>query len=79
MTLTEIIKADVAYMKGVSVEVERSFPTVEIKWGRQEYFMQESEAEEFIEQCDKAYEEAQDVTMDEVELHIAKPYVECML
>ena len=79
MTLTEIIKADVEYMRYVTVEVDSAFGFVTISddLGVHEgIFMQGEEAEEFIDQCASLYEEAGDALMYEVELHLAKSYVE---
>lgn len=79
MTLTEIIEADAKYMQNVTVHVDYLYSTVCIVDDRDEHediFLYGKEAEEFMEQCSKVYEEAQDALMYEVELHLAKPYVE---
>jgi hypothetical protein len=81
MTLTEIILASAARMSDVTVETNSSMETVCISddTGAQEaIFMQGDEASEFIDQCKALYEDAGDVGMDTIELHVAEAFVECL-
>lgn len=80
-SLSEIIRADAAYMKNVTVEVNRRLPTVGIKddSGRQQsVFMQGDDADSFIFAFDALTEQAPDVNFEDIELHLAKPYVDCI-
>ena len=80
-TLTQIIQDDAASLLDVDVDIDRDFLTVAIEDQTGIYddiFIQGEEAEEFIEELDRIYEEAGDVTEDEVAKHLARPYVECI-
>lgn len=78
-TLTEIIKADAAFLPDVTVEVDQLIGTVCISTpGQDDIFMQGDDAEAFIKECQDLYETAGDIDMDTVELSVAKPYVECI-
>ncbi len=79
MTLSEIIKADAEYMKDVIVHVNVGFGTVLIidnKQVQENIFLQEHEADEFIKEMDKLYDEAGDVWLCDVAKHLAKPYLD---
>jgi hypothetical protein len=79
MTLIEIIRASAARMTNVTVETNSSMETVCIfddSGAQEDIFMQGEEASEFIDRCKALYEEAGDVGMGDVELHVASPYAE---
>jgi hypothetical protein len=75
MNLVDIIKADVQYVAGVTIEVDRAYGTVAIG---DDIFLQGDEGYAFIDAAERLYEEAQYVTYDEVYAHLAKPYVDCL-
>lgn len=79
MTLTEIILASASGMVNVTVETDSAMETVCISDDtgvQDDIFMQGEDASEFIDRCKALYEEAGDVTLGDVELHVASPYVE---
>ena len=79
-TIENIIKFNSGYLSEVLVKVDRSHGWVDIKdmKGIQDnIFLQGDEAYNFIDEADKLYNSLNDVTMDEVYLHLCKPYVEC--
>ena len=78
-TLTEIIKADAAYLKDVTVNVDNRFGTVCISApGKDDIFMQGDDASGFIKVCRDLWERAGDIDMPTVELAVAKDYVDCI-
>lgn len=79
MTLLDIIRADVMFMRTVVVEVDSSYSTVCISDTtgiHEDIFMQGEDAEAFIAERDRLYEETGDLCEDVIELHLARPYVE---
>ncbi|GBO88739.1 hypothetical protein [Marinobacter salsuginis] len=63
----------------VTVSVDRSLPTVSIDPEDGEgFFMQESEAQTFLDEADRVYEELQEVSFDEACMAVASPYVDLM-
>lgn len=79
LTLADIVKAAAGRLPGVDVEIDRSMGTVCISaQGEEDIFMQGDEADEFIAEVDKLWNDAQHVTEDEAALCAASPYVECI-
>lgn len=83
MTLTEIIKRGAAYSVGFTVEVDTRMPWVSIQRNGSDapedgIFMQGDDACVFLDEADKLYNEAGDVTEDEVYMHLAGPYIDCI-
>jgi hypothetical protein len=77
VSLTDIIKAAAERMRDAAVDINRLLPTVCISApGEEDIFMQGDEAEAFIAEVDKLYEQAGDVTEDECALCHAEPYCE---
>jgi hypothetical protein len=63
----------------VTVDVDRSLPTVSIEAPDAEgFFMQGDEAETFIAEADRVYEELQEVSFDEACKAVASPYADLM-
>ena len=80
-TLLEIIKADSAYLKDITVEIKRAWETVEITddTGVQEpIFLQGQDAYEFINKANGLSEESSDANFADIERHCAKVYVDCI-
>lgn len=81
MKLQDIIAQDVEYMKHVTVHVVSNYGTVTISddtGANEDIFMQGDDAEQFISQVDRLWNELGDVSKGELELHLAKPYVDCL-
>jgi hypothetical protein len=77
VNLTDIIKASAARMAHVDVDINSGLPTVCISApGEEDIFMQGEEAEAFIAEVGKLYDESGDVTYDECALHAAEAYCE---
>jgi hypothetical protein len=63
----------------VFLSVVCSFSTVSIDPEDGEgFFMQESEAQTFLDEADRVYEELQEVSFDEACMAVASPYVDLM-
>ena len=79
MKLQDIIRDTASRMGGVSVNVNTAFGTVAISddTGKQEdIFMQGDDADRFIDELNKLWEETGDLGKDAIALHLAAPYVE---
>lgn len=79
MQLEEIIKADAAYCREVSVKVCRKHDTVEIRdvtGDQEDIYLQGEDGYEFIVKLDGLIDQAPDVTFEDVMKHMAKPYVD---
>jgi hypothetical protein len=75
MTLTEIIRAGAVYAGDVAIAVNPSYSTVAIG---DDIFMQGDEATAFIDEAQALWEQAGDVSIDEVYAHLAGPYLDCL-
>ena len=74
-TTKEIIAQSVTYAAGVEIEVDSPFSTVSIG-GPDGVFLDGHQADAFIDEARKLYEEVGDVTIDDCYAHVAKPYIE---
>lgn len=64
---------------GVTVTVDNMLPTVSIDAeGVDGFFMQESEAQEFLDEANRIYEDAQDISFEDACKAVASPYVDLM-
>lgn len=59
----------------VTVDCNRSMSWVRIASPLQEVFLQGDDASEFIANCDKTWDELQDVSMEDVEIYFAYDYL----
>jgi hypothetical protein len=77
VSLTDIILAAAKRMEDVTVDMDSLRSTVCISApGQDDIFMQGYEADAFIAEVDKLYEQSGDVTYDEAALCHAEPYCE---
>lgn len=80
-TLTQIILKSAATMADVVVIVDRRFSVVTVQDPagiNDDLTLQGDEAREFIDELDRLWLEAKNVTKDEVAKHLVFPYVECL-
>jgi hypothetical protein len=76
----QVIKEMAGRMADVTVDMNRSYGTVTIDIvGGESIFLQGDEADNFIAEVDRIYDEAQNVTEDECALCVASPYAESVL
>ena len=78
-TIQQIIAADAEFMinSGIDVNINTSNCWVEIDDGENEpIFLQGDEAEKFISEAEEIWDVAGTVTIEEVRLHLARPYAE---
>lgn len=73
--LCEIIRTTAWRVRDVNIDVDSSYSTVAIG---DNIFMQGQEADEFIDEARKLYEQAQHVSMDDCYACLAEPYLECL-
>jgi hypothetical protein len=76
-TMKEIIADSVKYAADVEIEVNSAFSTVSIG-GPEGVFLDGHQADEFIAEARKLYEEVGDVTLDDCYAHVAKGYIDCL-
>ena len=71
--------ANYARRSGASVDVDRSYSTVCISApGEDDIFMQGDDADQFIGQIDAISKKCRSVNFDDIELHLAKDYIDCI-
>lgn len=82
MELKTIIEQDALYMREVRVDINRAFSTVCIvdlsSVEHEDVFMQGHEADDFVDAIDKIAESHPEVNFEDIALHLAKPYVDCI-
>lgn len=80
MTLSQVILANAAYVErsGVTIECDTAYSTVSIKSADGEAFLQGQEADEFNNEVERLYNEAGDVSMDDVRAHKAYDYLDVL-
>lgn len=83
ITLESIIKRDAQFSRnsGAEVEIDRRLPTVAIEWYGTDgdgAFLQGDEAGQFLADVEALSVDAPDVSREDIELHLARPYVECL-
>lgn len=79
--LESIIRRDAQFSRnsGAEVDIDRRLPTVSISWfGSDGAFLQGPEAEDFLAELEALAVDAPDVSREDIELHLARPYVECL-
>ena len=76
-SLKEIIEFDSKYVADTEVTVDDRFPTVSIG-GEDGVFLDGHEAEAFVDEAKKLYEQVGDVTLDDCYRHLAKPFVDAL-
>ena len=82
MKLIDIIQNNAEFVKasGFTVDVQSNMDTVLIKHDSgdadQEVMLETDEGYQFIAEALKLFDELQDVTLEDVHFHLAKPYVE---
>lgn len=73
--LTKVIKDAAQRMKDVAVYVDRDMSAITISSvGKEDIYLQDHEADEFINAVDNLYSDAGNVTEDEAALCHAEPY-----
>lgn len=83
ITLESIIARDAQFSRRccASVEVDRRFPTVAIDWPGADGdgpFLQGADAEQFLADVEALAVDAPGVSREDIELHLARPYLECL-
>jgi hypothetical protein len=64
---------------GVTVTVDNILPTVSIDAdGVEGFFMQEHEAQVFLDEANRIYEDAQEISFEDACKAVASPYVDLM-
>ena len=76
-TMQEIIAADVIYAGDTEIEVNTLMPSVLIG-GPDGVFLDGHEAENFLAEAKKLYEELGDVTLDDIYKHLAKNWIDSL-
>jgi hypothetical protein len=76
-SLKEIIEFDSKYIADTEVTVDERFPTVSIG-GEEGVFLDGDEAENFVGEAKKLYQEVGDVILEDCYRHLAKPYVDAL-
>lgn len=78
-SLARLVQAAAERLKDVTVDIDRSLGTVCIKgMGYDEIFLQGEDAAAFIDEVDRLWEDAEDVSDDDAAKCMALPYVECL-
>jgi len=71
--------ADYARRSGASVDVDRSYSTVCISaHGQDDIVMHGDDADRFIDQIDAISKKCRSVNFEDIELHLAKDYIDCI-
>lgn len=81
MRLSRIIRQSAKYSResGADVEIDRAYSTVCISGrGQEDIFMQGDDAEQFIDQIDAISKRCPSIDFDDIELHLAKDYIDCL-
>ena len=85
ITLESIIKSDAEFARnlGAAVEIDSHPPAVAIEWfgrdgGGYSAFLLPVEAARFLALRAKLSAAAPDVPREDIELHLARPYLECL-
>jgi len=81
MRTSTFIRQSANYVRrsGASVDVDRSYSTVCISaHGQDDIFMHGDDADQFIDQIDAISKKCRSVNFDDIELHLAKDYIDCI-